>query len=298
MAFQDRRPPASFLSLPSELRNAIYTYLFDPAYSTTEADLSSPPSEPPNAPSTEPSRPDLRPSCAVESNNQRSSHALRVLQTCKQMHHEARLLALTHLPFHVRGETALPETFSVRSARLPRDRLRAVRTLTLTARISHLRAMNEAWGGVPFGAPELRLDALVIVPSRPDVTDLPFREIADLSQSHTLAYVLGETLKGLRNVGYVEVRNHGCFDGAVWEKLYCGVVYRLWRWGGGKCGIRFASGRAEEPGRAAEENRWFRAYLKDEKGDEGVEVGVEVCRLVGTSGQFPFDPSIDPRTDM
>jgi hypothetical protein len=293
MAFEAQRSPASLLTLPSELRNAIYTYLFDPAYSQTEACCTSSSCQQ-NA-FTKAFSSTRRSSCAVETNNKRSTSALSILRTCKQMHREARLLALSQLPFHVHGDCASPDFFSVRSQRLPRDQLAAIRTLTLTARISHLRAMNEAWGGVPFGNPELRLDALVIVPFRADVTSESLREVASMSQSATLAYILGETLKGLRNVGFVEVRNHGCFDGATWEKLYCHLVYRLWKWGGPRCGIRMMSGTAEAGGvlgQAAEENRWFRAYLKDL--GCGNEIGVESCRL----GQFPVDQAVDPRTDM
>jgi hypothetical protein len=65
--------------------------------------------------------------------------------------------------------------------------------------------------------------------------------------------------------------------------------------GGPRCGIRMMSGTAEAGGvlgQAAEENRWFRAYLKDL--GCGNEIGVESCRL----GQFPVDQAVDPRTDM
>ncbi len=77
----------------------------------------------------------------------------------------------------------------------------------------------------------------------------------------------------------VRVMNRGCFNEVVWRLLYRATVYRVWRWGGGKCGIRFECN--EDDG--GEE--WFRVWLKD--GEEGSEVGDEVVRLVGISGELP-----------
>lgn len=121
-----------------------------------------------------------------------------------------------------------------------------------------------------------------------------YAEVADLSQSHNLAYILAETLKGLRNVRVVEVRNQGCFNDVVWRILYRSLVYRIWRWGGERCGVRF-----ECSGDGAEDERdaWFRSYFQQQEQIQpsgigevggGNEVGAEVCRLAG--GEMP-DPT-------
>jgi hypothetical protein len=142
--------------------------------------------------------------------------------------------------------------------------------------------MNETWGGLPFGNASLNLDTLTIVPTRADSSRSAYQEVADLSQSHTLAYIFAETLKGLRNVSMVRVINRGCFNEVVWRLLYRATVYRMWRWGGGRCGVRFECS-SDEVGDGEE---WFRIWLK-EGGEEGSDVGEEVVRLVGISGELP-----------
>ena len=145
--------------------------------------------------------------------------------------------------------------------------------------------MNETWRGLPFGNSDLDLETLTIVPTRADCSNSSYREVADLSQSHTLAYIFAETLKGLRNVRVVQVRNRGCFNEVVWKLVYRSLVYRMWRWGGERCGVRFqCSGEDEET-----DAGWFRVWLRDD--DVGCEVGEEVSRLVGGSGELP-DPNL------
>ncbi|KAK4541831.1 hypothetical protein LTR36_007363 [Oleoguttula mirabilis] len=284
--------PASLLTLPSELRNAIYLLTF-----ANNNDLTSPI---PNAPTPSnnalttafiPTKFDTRPT--HPSNNDNSSnnnthpnrHHLALLTTCRQIHAEAHLLALSLTPFHLTGPTASPDLFAHQSRPLTPAQLGALRHLTLTARISHLRALNEAWAGQPFGHPSLRLDTLVLIPRRPDCSMSAYAEVADLSQSHNLAYILSETLKGLRNVGVVEVRNLGCFNEVVWRVVYRSLVYRMWRWGGGRCGVRFEC--SGEDGEGEGGAPWFRAvYLPEQRGPEqtgagGVAVGVDGAREVG-----------------
>ena len=276
---------ASLLALPCELRNAIYTYLFAPEHSDLHPHLP----EVPDPLATALKLP-VRPACLTTCyNNHHAARQLRVLEVCKQIHNEAYPMALSLTPFHLRGENSSPDLFDLRTRPMSPAKIAAIRHLTLTARITHLRALNEAWAGLPFGHPCLHLDTLVVVPTRPLVCSSAYAEIADLSQSHTLAYILCETLKSLRNVACLEVHNDGCFTEIVWRLLYRSLVYRLWRWGGGKCGIRFQSGEAESGGSEKKENQWFRAYLKSN--NEGVEVGEEVVRLVGLTGELP-DPSL------
>ena len=268
--------PPSLLSLPPELRNQIYSHVFDQPFSTT-----------PHFPRT----PDALAAalklgdynlplsaCSVLTTVYESpSVRLSPLLICKRIRAEAQLLALSSTPFHLSGESAYPDVFAQLVRPLSNAQIGSLRHLTLTARISHLRALNEAWANLPFGCPSLRLDTLVIVPRRADARCSAYAEVADLSQSHTLAYIFSETLKSLRNVRVIEVRNAGCFNQTIWELVYRNLVYRLWRWGGDDCGLRV-------------EMHWhggggFRVWTGEGEGCErlegGVDVGVEVRRLAG-----------------
>lgn len=272
---------ASLLTIPSELRNTIYTLVFD------DPDLyNAPPAEPPRKSSGFATALGLQP--PEPSHTRRRTNELDILLTCRKIYNEANLLALSLTPFNVPGDCTYPDLFDLRSRPLSATRIGAIKHITLRARISQLRALNEAWLSQPFGHPSLRLDTLVIVPSRPEVYGAAFAEIADLSQSHTLAYIFSETFKGLRNVKCVEVRNEGCFTEVVWKMVYRQLTYRLWRWGGGRCGVRFESGECAPGGTAECGNQWFKAWFDEEK---GVECGEEVVRLVGDTGEFP-DPNL------
>lgn len=274
---------ASLLTIPSELRNSIYTLIFDDQElpGANPAEIVLPPTAPAFAAAL--GLQPLKPTCP-----RRKTNDLDVLRTCKQIYQEANLLALSYTPFQVSAECTYPDIFDLRSRPLSAARIGAIKHITLRARTSHLRALNEAWLGRPFGHPSLQLDTLVIVPSRPEVYGAAFAEIADLSQSHTLAYIFSETFKGLRNVKCVEVRNEGCFKEVVWKLVYRQLTFRLWRWGGGRCGVRFESGECAPGGTAVSENQWFKAWFGEER---GVECGEEVVRLVGDTGEFP-DPNL------
>lgn len=267
--------PASFLTIPSELRNAIYCYVFTPHHEDT---ITSYKEEHPD-----PIAEALNLECPLEL-RLCHPHQLCLLQTCKQVHNEAHLLALSMTGFHITGERSYPDCFAARAGVLRDAKVSALRHITLTSRIASLRALNETWEGLPFGNPALDLETLTIVPTRADSSRSAYQEVADLSMSHTLAYIFAETLKGLRNVKMVQVQNRGCFNEVVWKLVYRSLVYRTWRWGGGRCGLRFQCSEDDLNG-----DEWFKVWLKD--GVEGREVGDEVVRLVGASGELP-DPDL------
>lgn len=268
---------ASLLTIPCELRNAIYNQLFDDlelsaALPVQPESTSSAFAAALGLESTKPSR------------TRRKTNEFDILLTCRKIYEEANLLALSSTLFHISGEYADPDLFAQRIRPLSATRIAAIRHITLNARTSQLRALNETWLSVPFGHRYLNLDTLVIVPSRPEVYGAAFAEIADLSQSHTLAYIVSETLKGLRNVKCVEVRNEGCFNEAMWKSVYRQLTFRMLRWGGVRCGVRFESGECAPGGTAERRNQWFRVHYDEEK---GVECGEEVVRLMGDTGEFP-----------
>ncbi|KAK5175471.1 uncharacterized protein LTR77_000610 [Saxophila tyrrhenica] len=193
--------PASLLTIPCELRNAIYYYIFTPP--NNGADQTSPleSSTGSNDLATALALP--QPSTPTSTTKPDPYDPLRLLLACRQIHSEAHLLALAHTSFHLHGETPYPCNFSALASPLRESKLRAIRHLTLETRIASLRAMNETWLGLPFGNPCLHLDTLTITPTRADCSRSAYAEVADLSQSHTLAYVFAETFKTLRNVGMV-----------------------------------------------------------------------------------------------
>jgi hypothetical protein len=287
---REREPP-TLLTIPTELRNEIYLYVFSSHPDGQSTHFTSPQ----EAPKFE-LNPTYHTSPPTSTSSTSIPERLALLQTCRQINTEAHLLALSLTPFHIHGPLASPDLFDLASRPLSPAKLGAIKHLILTARISHLRALNEAWSGLPFGHPSLKLDCLTIAPRRPDCSTTAYAEVADLSQSHTLAYVFAETFKGLRNVRCVEVRNQGCFNDVVWRIVYRSLVYRMWRWGGERCGVRFecsSESEDEREEREGERDAWFRCYLvqpeqrQDEQGLLGKEVGEEVIRLAG--GEMP-DP--------
>jgi hypothetical protein len=267
----------TLLSIPCELRNAIYHYVFSPNPAAKLVDFTH--SLDPLAVQLGVFRPieERRRQCKETSND------LRILRTCRQLHDEAHQLALSLTGFDVTGESAKPDCFAARTSTLRESKVAALRHITLTARISYMRAMNEDWRGYPFGHPGLVLETLTIVPTKADCSHTSYREVADLSQVHTLAYILAETVKGLRNVRAIQVENRGCFNEVVFRLVYRSLVYRMFRWAGRECGVRVVCNDEEEDNATG----WFRVALKEEVGGEWREVGDEVDRFLGRDGEMP-----------
>ncbi|RMY66554.1 hypothetical protein D0863_08330 [Hortaea werneckii] len=298
---------ATFLTLPRELRNTIYLHIFSPSHDPKPPPIPQQQQHFDNA-ADDDEEPNPTPPTSTPHN------PLQVLLTCKQIHTEATLLALSQTPFSLPSGASDPSTFAHLTSPLRPIQLQSLRHLTLTARINALRSLNETWCSLPFGCSELTLEKLTIVPLRPDCfARTAYAEVADLSQSHTLAYIFAETLKGLRKVRCFEVVRRGekggvagggggrgeggtGFSAGVWRIVYRSLVYRMWKWGGDVCGARFEVGGedGEEDG-----DGWFRVYLQQGQGcceggvgsEEdvpGKEVGEEVMRLAG--GEMP-DPN-------
>lgn len=263
----------TLLTIPCELRNAIYHYVFAPDAATKSIFTHS---FDPLATQLQVFRPTERRKTCVQND-------LRILNTCRQIHDEAHQLALSMTPFDVTGESAKPECFALGTATLRESKVAALRHITLTARISHLRSMNEDWRGVPFGHTGLELETLTIVPTKADCSMASYREVADLSQVHTLAYILAESAKGLRNVRVLKVENRGCFNEVVFKLVYRSLVYRIFRWAGRESGIRVLCNDEDVEHAAG----WFHVLLKDDAPGDWREVGVEVDRFLGRDGEMP-----------
>jgi len=311
-------PTHTLLTLPPEIRNAIYADVFEPLVNDTIPTVPAI-----NSPLAKGLLLDPRehpPQCIPTGNNlsQETSHSndtseddssktapptrhpsnshLDALLTCRQIHREVQLLALSTSIFHLHSTHALPEQFALQAHPLTPAKLGALKHLTLTARITQLRALNETWNGRPFGNPSLALETLTIVPQRPDAGNTAWAEVAELNQSHTLSHVLAETLKTLQGVREVRVLNMGCFADGVWPLVYRHIVVKIWTWGGTNCGLRFEQGGEGEGG-------WFRTFigqLGDDGGDHddrgsgggggscrGEDAAVEAHRLLGIAGTNP-----------
>lgn len=239
--------PASLLTLPAELRNAIYDILYvtpSPYLPHIVKDAESPTerlslstfgrSSPLNQTLTSSSR----------------KHLCGLLQSCKQLHAEAKLIYLSRTVFSLPGYYASPEYFSKIISPLSSMQVQHIRHITLTGRINNMHALNESWNGIAFDNPDLHLETLTIIPRRPQ-TDSAYAHIADLSQSHALAYTLSETLKKLKGVDRIIVRNDDeAFSDTVWKLVYRGSVWRLWKWAGGNVGLKFR----QDP---SSRNAWF-----------------------------------------
>ncbi|GAB7331929.1 hypothetical protein MBLNU13_g03851t1 [Cladosporium sp. NU13] len=256
--------PLTFLTLPPEIRNQVYSYIFIPPVNepiprapeiasplAIALQLDSPPCTPFRDPDDDPPLPPHQPT------------SLSTLLTCHQIHREAQLLAISTTTFHLHSTSAEPEHFTLRALPLSPAKLGAIKHLTLTARITQLRALNETWNGHPFGNSSLHLDTLTLVPRRPDATKSAWAEVAELDQCHTLAHVLAETFKTLGKVGEVKV---------------------VWRWGGMNCGVRFECSAADDGN-----GGWFKAFLGqvESEGVRGSDAGDEAYRLLTAEGTSP-----------
>jgi hypothetical protein len=276
--------PLTLLTLPPEIRNQIYAYLFVPP--VNEPIPRAPDIASPLAIALQLETPPCSPISEVDSDSTlpHPPSPLDTLLTCHQIHREAQLLALSTSTFHLHSTSAEPEHFTLRTLPLSPAKLGALKHLTLTARITQLRALNETWNGRPFGNPSLRLETLTLVPRRPDATKSAWAEVAELDQCHTLAHVLAETLKTLGRVQEVKVLNAGCFGEGVWKLVYRHLVFKVWKWGGMNCGVRFECSDANDV-----DGGWFRAFL-GQVGSDGVrgnDAGDEAYRLLGAEGTSP-----------
>lgn len=304
------KQPLTLLTLPPEIRNQVYAYIFVPPT----------PNEPiPQAPDiasplAKALQLDYIPPCTPHrehsSDNDSEAHAphqhsrLSTLLTSRQIHREAQLLALSTTTFHLHSTSAEPEAFLIKTLPLSAPKIASIKHITLTARISQLRALNESWNNLPFGHPSLSLSTLTLIPRRPDATKSAWAEVAELDQAHTLAHVLAEAVKGLRGVGEVRVVNGGCFGRAVWRVCYRHLVFKVWRWGGGNCGVRFAWGGESLEGEGGEREvvvegggngavegedkevvgGSFRIFLGKDGDDRGIDAGDEAYRLLSAEG--------------
>lgn len=268
----------SFLSIPAELRNHIYGLLFPPPRCQSlgkQCQLDLPPlsSFGEDVVYSVP--------CATS----RSTGVAAIALGCRQLQRETQLLFLGTTLFHLTGSAADPVVFATLASHLPLSHRQAVRHIVLSARISHLRSMNETWNALPFGSGDFFLETLTLVPRRPEIHERAWAEVADLSQSHTLAYILGETLKSLRHVGIVIVCNEGCFNEVIWQLTYRSLVFRLWKWGGRLCELKVCENEAEKCF-AIKCNGWPNTRA-DDLNDTRTwkDIGEELNRLVGEGDQ-------------
>lgn len=235
--YRSGRAKAMLLSMPAELRLQIYKLLFPPpVYQARQI----------HQPVPTPSLTDFGNPAVYGEQTPAPEQQAAIVAACRMLYQETQNLYLGNTFFHLVGPVVDPAIFAERTAHLSSQHKEAIRHIVLTARVSCLRALNETWNSLPFGDNEMFLDTLTVVPYRPETQAQVYAEIADLSQCHTLAYILTETLKGLRNVDTVIVRNEGCFKSVIWKQSYRSLVFRLWKWCGRLCDLRFKEDEDEQ----------------------------------------------------
>jgi len=248
---------ATFLNLPAELRNQIYDLLFIESCPYTPSSRTELPVLRPL-----PSLTDFGKPSSLDETHNNSPQPLTL--TNRQLSRETQLLHLQKTTFAVSGDYADPERFSrLCNASLSPSLVSQIRHITLVGRIPRLRALNELWNGMPFGNPHLALKTLVIVPRRPASYDFHHADIADQSSAYTLAYILSETLKSLRGVERIIVRNEDeCFKDSMWRLIYRSMINRLLLWAGKLCSYGFRWDH--------EQGKWFEVLVDGRSADPEV----------------------------
>ena len=131
-----------------------------------------------------------------------------------------------------------------------------------------------------FGCADFRLASLTLVPQqRPDVQFGAYVEVVDLSQCHTLAFILAEMVAQMRrgSVGQLVVRNEdGCFEEETMHLVYRSLVYRLWR--GGYRPLSEQAFREEEKGKR------FCVWMGEGAREKGNSLDSEFTNLSARSG--------------
>lgn len=268
--------PVTFLTLPAEIRNVIYSHVFAPTPTPCGFARHDPKKDVNMSSATSPYSPPASPSLGLVN---------------RQISAETQLLHLTHTSFVLSSKSSDPDIFARKFANLCTAQQRtAIRSLTLRASIGQLRAMNERWDALPFGCADLRLETLTVVPVRPQ-TYAPHAEVADLSQVHTLAYLLGEAIKSLKNVETIVLVNQGCFTELLWRLLYRSLIFRMWKWAGEgltdcSLGFREVDGDSRfeiRLGNGAQDEQWRDATHELER-----LTGVDVDKASDAGDRTPF----------
>lgn len=191
----DHNRKADLLSLPSEIRTAIFENVFLDNLCTTGL---------------------LHDDAGASEVDHQYSAASRLapLLVCKQFYLDGNLLALRNTHFLV---TNLYISIPDRLSRLQPKQLSALRSIALTADSRHLRALR-SWGQHAFACPALSLDSLTVILHQPSQHYL-FDSTLDITR-------LLRSLQGVRRL--VFVRNHAHVKGAfkTWYNRLVGLILK------------------------------------------------------------------------
>lgn len=187
----------NLLSLPAEIRNAIFEHTF------RYADAG------------------LRTKCngtVVLDEDYSVRQKLRCLLACRQLNNDASLLAFHQVHFVVTNLFInIPERLSL----LQPSRLEALRSLAFIADARHFTKMHvHHWKSYPFGMPELTLDTLTVILHRSSAWHYLFDYTANIVQ-------LLRQLQGVRRL--VFVRNQAFVKGSfkTWYNRLVGLILKV-----------------------------------------------------------------------
>lgn len=148
----------------------------------------------------------------------KASDVLRVLLICRQLYHDAALIALRRTAFAV-NSLYISNNIPDRLAVLHPKQLSALRNIAFVADAVHFRKLNE-WGEYPWGLQRLNLDSISIVLHRSSFWHYLFDYTSDITR-------LLRRLKGVRRL--IFVRNEALVKGSfkTWYNRLIGLMMKV-----------------------------------------------------------------------
>lgn len=146
------------------------------------------------------------------------AESLQPLMTCRQMYHDACLLAFHNTAF-VTNSLFIANNIPERLAVLHPKQIAAIRSITFVADARHFRKLID-WGDCPFGMRQLQLDTLTLVLHKSSFWHYLFDFTSDVVQ-------LLRNLQGVRRLVFVrnDARVKGSFH--TWYNRLVGLIMKV-----------------------------------------------------------------------
>ncbi|KAI6912100.1 hypothetical protein D0869_06313 [Hortaea werneckii] len=146
------------------------------------------------------------------------AESLQPLMTCRQMYHDACLLAFHNTAF-VTNSLFIANKIPERLAVLHPKQIAAIRSITFVADARHFRKLID-WGDCPFGMRQLQLDTLTLVLHKSSFWHYLFDFTSDVVQ-------LLRNLQGVRRLVFVrnDARVKGSFH--TWYNRLVGLIMKV-----------------------------------------------------------------------
>ncbi|RMX89186.1 hypothetical protein D0869_01069 [Hortaea werneckii] len=189
-----------YIDLPAEIRMAILEYVFAGSRQTDGF------------------RNHNAPGGLVFDENYAIAESLQPLMTCRQMYHDACLLAFHNTAF-VTNSLFIANNIPERLAVLHPKQIAAIRSITFVADARHFRKLID-WGDYPFGMRQLQLDTLTLVLHKSSFWHYLFDFTSDVVQ-------LLRNLQGVHRLVFVrnDARVKGSFH--TWYNRLVGLIMKV-----------------------------------------------------------------------